>query len=592
MSDILIYDIEVFKCDSLVVFKDINGREVAHYWSEPDGGFPGDSPNGFEGVSELIRGKTIAGYNNHNYDDLILYEMIRDSSQEQIKKTNDHIIAGHDMSVERRLAAAKLDGLGVTSLDCMQQIDVSRPSLKKIEGNMGRSIIESAVPFDIGRPLTEEEKDEVLAYCRYDVDSTIEIYKLRERPYFATKDALIDMFGDRKCGRWNTTTIAANILTERPMTKWSRPRVPRELWRNIEGIPEKVWRMWEEVTHESRNEKQKSCTIDRFGGSVTFGMGGLHGAHRDRHEFRNVILLDVSSMYPSIIVLLNALGEGTEKYRAIRDERLAIKHSDPVRSQALKLVLNSVYGLLKNQYSTLYNPMAAVTVCIYGQIALFDLCRRLDELGYCLININTDGVAFEDNGKDDYKTVWREWEKSFGLNLEEDTFDLWIQKDVNNYVARKDGRIKTKGGECSRYDRDSYFSNNDARIIHIALVDKLLFDTDPVETIRKNLDDPILFQYVLKAGNTFKGTFDREGRQMQNVNRVFAARKDAGVGTTRLYKCRQDGGQVLFADAPEEMYVYNGDLKDLGNMKDFIDIQHYYDVTAKRLESWKIYAVT
>ena len=43
------------------------------------------------------------------------------------------------------------------SLDCFQQIDVSRPSLKKIEGNMGRMILESSVPFTINRPLTHEE---------------------------------------------------------------------------------------------------------------------------------------------------------------------------------------------------------------------------------------------------------------------------------------------------------------------------------------------------------------------------------------------------------------------------------------------------
>ena len=66
MSDILIYDIEVFKYDSLVVFKEITGAEVAHFWSKPDGGFPADSPNGFERVPEVIRGRTIAGYNNYN----------------------------------------------------------------------------------------------------------------------------------------------------------------------------------------------------------------------------------------------------------------------------------------------------------------------------------------------------------------------------------------------------------------------------------------------------------------------------------------------------------------------------------------------
>lgn len=589
MSDILIYDIEVFKYDSLVVFKDITGREVAHFWSKPDGGFPADSPNGFERVPEVIRGRTIAGYNNYNYDDIILYDMIRDANQEHIKKTNDLIIAGADMSHERRLAELELDSLGVTSLDCMQQIDVSRPSLKKIEGNMGRSIVESDVSFEIDRPLTDAEKKTVLAYCRYDVDSTIEIYKLREKSYFEAKNALIDMFGDSRCSHWNTTTISANLLLQRPLPAWSKPRVPGELWRNVPGIPESVWEMWEGVSYETRDNMRGSCTVDRFGCSIVFGLGGLHGACKDLHSFGNVKLLDVSSMYPSIIVLLGALGDGTEKYKNMRDERLRIKHSNPVKSGALKLVLNSVYGLLKNKYSTLYNPMAAVTVCIYGQIALFDLCRRLHELGHRIININTDGVAFEDNGSDSYKTAWQEWEKEFGLSLELDDFSQWIQKDVNNYVARSGDHIKTKGGEVNKYKNNNYFSNNDARIIHMAVVDKLLFDKDPVDTIVENLNKPILFQYVLKAGNTYKGTFDKDGNKMQNVNRVFAAKEGAAVETTRLYKRRQDDGMVLFADAPENMLVYNGDLNELSNIGSFIDVGHYYSVIRKKLEGWGVY---
>ena len=56
------------------------------------------------------------------------------------------------------------------SLDTYQQLDVSNPSLKKIEGNMGRMILESSVPFSLDRELTENEFHEVLKYCSYDVD--------------------------------------------------------------------------------------------------------------------------------------------------------------------------------------------------------------------------------------------------------------------------------------------------------------------------------------------------------------------------------------------------------------------------------------
>lgn len=586
MSNIF-YDIEVFKFDSLIVLMDKTETEIAHFWSLPEGEFKEDSPNGFEGLSDVITGHTLIGYNNYNYDDVVIYEMLKGRPQSTIKAVNDKIIAGVDMSSERKLALKELERRKVKTLDCMQQIDVSKPGLKKVEGNMGRSIIESSVPFDIDRPLTDAEKEEVLSYCRYDVRSTIAVYRLREKSYFETKAFLAGMYGDGKCERWNTTTIAGNLLLETKVPSWSRPKLPDGMWKNTKGIPDEVWSMWEGISYETRKSKPKPITIRKYDCDFTFGMGGLHGVALYGSRFTDVKLLDVSSMYPSIITILDALGKGTEKYRSIKDERIAIKRSDPVKSAALKLILNSVYGNLKNEYSILYNPMASASVCIYGQISLFDLCRRLYEAGYTLVNVNTDGVGFVDRSGagNVYENIWQQWEKDYGLSLELDEFDMWIQKDVNNYVAVEGEKIKTKGGECNRYASDNFFSNNDARIIQMALVDKLLFDKDPLKTIRDNLDKPILFQYVLKAGSTYKGVFDEEGNRTQNVNRVFAA-KEKTPGTTKLYKMRHDGGRVNFPDMPENMYVFNGDLEGFDNFRDIVDIQHYYNIVYKKLDGW------
>ena len=98
----------------------------------------------------------------------------------------------------------------------MQQIDVSHPSLKLIEANMGDSIVESNVDFNIDRPLTDAERKETEFYCGNDVSATIKVYELREKGYFETKKMLISMLPEdmqEKAKKWNTTTIAATILT-------------------------------------------------------------------------------------------------------------------------------------------------------------------------------------------------------------------------------------------------------------------------------------------------------------------------------------------------------------------------------------------
>lgn len=578
----LFYDIETFKFDSLVVFKNIQNQVVAHYWSK--GYDKNDEPNGFEDVEALVTNETLVGYNNHHYDDHILTAMMMGLPQKYIKKQNDMIIEGREGVIPVSKA--------LHTLDTMQQIDVSVPSLKKIEGNMGRSILESSVPFDIDRPLTQEEKDEVLKYCCYDVETTIEVYKLREKSYFNVKDELLAMMTNPKPNsyKWNTTVISANILMERPQPMWYSYKGLEKLWKNIKGIPAEVWEMWE-APLKDKSLDNKSITVPNMFGkcNVVFGFGGLHGAPTKPVERRNVKLLDVGSMYPSIIILLNALGDSTKLYDDIRRERLRIKHIDKTKSNALKLILNSVYGNLKNQYSTLYNPNASTTVCIFGQLALFTLCRKLNELGYEVININTDGVAFVDNPilGNAYEDVWHEWEAEFGLTLELDEFDWWLQKDVNNYIATQNGHVKVKGGEVNKYNEEKLFSNNDARIIHIATVEQLLHKDDPtiaLKTIINNLDKPKLYQYILKAGRTYNGVIDDKGNRYQNVNRVFAMKpRYEGI---KLYKERMDGGLVNFPNMPQNMLLWNDDVDKIERFKDMVDVNHYYSVVQEKLKGW------
>lgn len=585
---LLFYDIETLAYDSLVVMKDINDSIVGVWWNSPPGDFPEDSPNGFEGVRGFIEGHTLVGYNNHHYDDIMLSAMMAGYSQQSLKKVNDAIISGNEDAIRGDIRRAKKE---LVTLDTIQQIDGQNiPSLKQIEGNMGRSIIESPIDFTIDRPLTESEKTTVLMYCAYDVSTTIAVYKLREKNYFQVKDALIAMLPERSKLKnplsLNTTTLSADILLERPLPKWSSLRLPDKV-RATPEIPDKVWEMWTaaEMTND-RESKEQKVTVKNYDCEITFASGGLHGVALKGKEFSGVKLLDVGSMYPSIIVNLEAIGPGTELYNRMRMERLLLKKTDKIRADAFKIVLNSVYGNLKNQYSILNNPLASLSVCAYGQIALYDLSRRLYEAGYTLVNLNTDGVAFVDytaaGGR--WKDIALEWEAYYNLSLDLDEFDRWIQKDVNNYVAvGKDGHIKTKGGDCKLFASDNLFGNNNARILQIALVEQLLHDVPVWKTIKTHRDEPNLFQYILKAGRTYLGVVDGEGRKHQNVNRVFAT---AGEGI-KLFKQRADGGLVNFPDAPETMFLWNGELSEIPEFRKVVDLGHYIEKTEKNLERWR-----
>jgi hypothetical protein len=286
-----------------------------------------------------------------------------------------------------------------------------------------------------------------------------------------------------------------------------------------------------------------------------------------------------------IIVLLNVLGHATDKYKKILERRLAVKKSDPILAEALKTILNSVYGQLKAKFSILNNPMACLSVCIYGQIALYDLCKRIAPFA-TIININTDGVAFipSDDFDDRWIDAYKSWEKDFSLELEEKEFDLFVQKDVNNYIAVSGEKIICKGGDVNRFAEDAFFKNNNARILDIALVEKLVNNKDISDTLLDNLEKPHLFQYILKSGSTYQGTATEDGTLLETkVNRIFASKKE---GLCLFKKRKLDDGLVRFADAPINQYLWNRDCEEIENFEKIIDLDHYYNIVLKRLERW------
>lgn len=589
-SQFLFYDCEVFLNENLVVFKDIDKNDVAIFRN-------GEWICGpCRTLAELIDGKILVGYNNYAYDDYVLSAMIAGTSPYFIKAVNDSILSG----TRPRIAVNPK----ICSLDCFQQIKY-KSSLKKVEANIGQSIDESQVDFNLDRQMTLDELESTLQYCSRDVDATIDVFKMRWGEYFKPKLSVVSMLPEdqqERFLRYNVTTITAQVLTQgKKVNRWASRRFSKTTFSEdyslpiFENTPDSVIEMW-------RSEGVSKMEIDSLDCVFTFGSGGLHGTNKTGQIYKErpeqkILLLDVASMYPNIILQIEGLGKDSTKiYKGIVEKRLSVKHTDPVLATALKLVVNSTYGLLKNQYSNLYNPPAADSVCIYGQAALYDLCVRLHDAGYEIINANTDGVCFYGDPKA-YLPIQEAWEEKFGLTLELSEYDMWVQRDVNNYVAvSKSGKVKVKGGDTLKYHDPSSFKGdllnfdpglswsgtNSNGIISRAIVNAIVYNKPTEETIMESLSEPLLFQIVLQAGNTYRGVIDTNGsRGYQKVNRVFAAHTGP-----RLLKERPDGATNEFPDMPEHMLVFNGDLADIGELRPKIDLEYYNTIARDRLSKW------
>jgi hypothetical protein len=313
-------------------------------------------------------------------------------------------------------------------------------------------------------------------------------------------------------------------------------------------------------------------------------------------------------------------------FESVFNDRIAAKKAgDTVKSDALKLILNTTYGASLAKTNPLYDPLMGRSVCISGQLYLLELAMRLYRTipGLRIVQLNTDGIMidFYDEFYRQVIEILNEWQRRTKFALEEDKIRMLIQKDVNNYIlACENGKTKTKGGYFSYgIPKAGAFSiNNNFVIVKLAVIDYFVNGT-PVEETINGCDDIHKFQIIAKAGGgytsvyrvppdfeqrkklwqkenrilvreyvgksgkirkewkdpSFKwGNYDGPYREVQRVNRVYAS-VIPNMGT--LVKVKPDGTVGKIGGLPESCIIDNKNQLTL----DAVDRQWYIDLANK-----------
>lgn len=190
------------------------------------------------------------------------------------------------------------------------------------------------------------------------------------------------------------------------------------------------------------------------GTEITVGIGGIHGfnAKINRVSTASEILLDwdVGSYYPTQICKDKVLGgilgrEFVSVYNGIREKRLAVKKSDPVLANGLKLILNSATGRLQDAKSRLYNPQAYIQITLTGQLYLLMIANMCHDAGIPFYSLNTDGITLLDNAEHSSRAIFDRMTELTGFTFDDTVYEKYYARDVNNYFAVKEHGIKGKG---------------------------------------------------------------------------------------------------------------------------------------------------
>ena len=585
---IVTYDCEVFSHDWIVVFKDKETGifTVVH--------------NDNEALRSCISEDTIyIGFNSKHYDQYIIKGICADFSPQELKQLNDYIINGNQGWQYPLLNGFYFSFNNVDIRDDTQQ----GLSLKAIEGHMGISIQETEVDFNLDRPLTQEELDQTIFYCKHDVDATEKLTDIR-KDYLKNKINLGRMAGltDTKAMAMTNGKLTAAMLkaTAQKHDDERQYVYPDNLRR--EYIPQEVFdffdRMYDPNISDAEYFKSK-LEISVGECPVTIGFGGIHGAipnyfwseQEDPEEaIRNK---DVGSYYPHLCTINGYTSRNIpspQVYENVLESRMKAKAAgDIATANALKLVCNTTYGCLLNQYNDLYDPLMGRSVCISGQLYLLELARHCYQNipGLKIVQLNTDGIMVQCRKEylSQLDEICDEWQSRTGFELETDSVIKIAQKDVNNYVEiQEGGKAKAKGGYLVKgiSTVGAFNINNSCCIVATALKEYFVNGT-PVEETIENCNDIFQFQIIAKAGAKYKEAYHVVGdrkEQVQKVNRVYAT-ADTRYG--KLFKVKaEDDTTAKIESLPEHCIIDNDNQLTIAD----VDKNFYIEMARKRVNDF------
>ena len=409
---IVFYDVEVFPNLFAVCWKTAGEGSVVKMINP--------SP---EDIDELLK-RRLVGFNCRRYDNHILYARAMGYSIEQLYDLSQRII-NNDRSA---LFGAAYD-LSYTDI---YDFSSKKQSLKKFEIELGLHHLELGLPWD--EPVDQSMWELVLEYCANDVVATEATFEAR-RADFIAREILAELSG--LSVNHSTQQHTARILfgkEKKPQTKF----IYTELDQQFPGY---------------HFEYGKST----YRGEET-GEGGYVYAEKGVHH--NVALLDVASMHPTSIEVLELFGPYTEKFSELKAARVAIKRGNLAEARrmmdgklapfledeeqaealayALKIVINIVYGLTSAKFENAFRDPRNKDNIVAKRGALFmiDLKHAVQEQGYTVAHIKTDSIKIPNADEHIIDFVFKFGEK-YGYEFEhEATYEDFILFNDAVYIAK------------------------------------------------------------------------------------------------------------------------------------------------------------
>lgn len=465
----LVMDIECYVDYFLVMFRRVDTGATRQYEM-----FDGQRLD-TEEIRRIMRTYRVVTFNGNNYDCPMLAYALTGVSCAKLKGASDTIIVGQMKGWQFEQHCGVRVPREWDHIDLIE-VAFGQGSLKLYGGRLHSQKLQD-LPIEPSARISPAQRAELAAYCGNDLQTTIDLWnhlgpqiELRERmsaenelDLRSKSDAQVAEAVLKKLIGAIIGPISAPKIPAGTSFKFTPPEWLRYDSESLKAVFRDVIDATFFVTPEGGVTMPDALDgrSVAIGNSVyRMGIGGLHSSEQCQsfvadHEYA-IIDRDVQSYYPSIILQCNLSPLHLREqdaflrvYRGLVTRRLdAKKRGDKVSADSLKTAVNGSYGKLGSKYSALYSPHLMIQVTLTGQLALLMLIEALELAGIRVVSGNTDGIVMHCRRGQESKLLevinW--WEGITGFVTEETRYAALFSRDVNNFVALKEGGgIKGKG---------------------------------------------------------------------------------------------------------------------------------------------------
>lgn len=352
--------------------------------------------------------------------------------------------------------------------------------------------------------------------------------------------------------------------------------------------------------------------IQFYGTTYTIATGGLHSQDRpavltsnDKYTY---VHYDISSFYPSVMVAYNIAPKHLNNNVFVkmvdyfRLTRIKCKHTkdedglvvagvhNKLAAEALKIVINAIYGKFGFEMFFLFDRFAQMQVTINGQLMVMMVVEALELDGIHVVSANTDGIIVKlpKDKEEDFKRITDDWCAQNKLGADSERYKLFVTRDINNYFdIQSNDKVEYKGGLDPKQYLKDLKKGYDMPVVAKAVFEYFAHDTPVMETLR-NHKDILDFCKTQNVGKQFEVVYQKvENGKVIDIHSQRHVRFYVSTKGVIIMKENVNSNQRSVLASGKPVIILNKlDDKDISLRN--IDYKYYYEEAYKIINPIKL----